>query len=95
MINAMIIDEMDNVAVAIEEIKAGDDVTYATKSGNKTIKALEDVIIYHKIATKDIAKGEPIVKYGEHIGIAGCDIKQGAHVHVHNVESHREDLESK
>ena len=33
MINAMIIDDQDNVAVAIEEIKAGDDVTYVTKSG--------------------------------------------------------------
>ena len=95
MITAMIIDDQDNVAVAIEEIKAGDDVTYVTKSGEVTIKALEDVTIYHKIATTDIKKGEPIVKYGEHIGIAGCDIKVGGYVHVHNVESHREDLEAK
>lgn len=92
MINAKVIDAEDNVAVAIEEIKAGDDVTYVTNSGNTTIKAIEDIIIYHKIATRDIKKGEPIVKYGEHIGVAANDIGKGGYVHVHNVESHREDL---
>lgn len=95
MINAMIIDDQDNVAVAIEEVKAGDSVTYAKKTGETTIKAIEDITIYHKIATRDIKKGEPIVKYGEHIGVAGCDIALGAHIHVHNVDSHREDLDSK
>ena len=37
-------------------------------------------------------KGVPVVKYGEHIGLAGCDIHVGEHVHVHNVENHREAL---
>nr|WP_286167349.1 SAF domain-containing protein [Clostridium sp. J1101437_171009_A5] len=46
------------------------------------------------MAVCDISKGSPICKYGEHIGIASCDIKAGEHVHVHNVESHREDLEA-
>lgn len=36
-----------------------------------------------------------MVKYGEHIGIASSDIKAGEHVHVHNVEGHRENLEAK
>ena len=35
------------------------------------------------------------MKYGEHIGIASRDIKAGEHVHVHNVEGHRENLEEK
>ena len=47
------------------------------------------------VAIEPIAKGEPVVKYGEHIGIASSDIKAGEHVHVHNVEGHREDLEAK
>ena len=47
------------------------------------------------MAVRDIRKGEPVVKYGEHIGIASCDIKAGEHVHVHNVEGHRENLEAK
>ena len=95
MRNAMIIDAKDNVAVAIEPISKGDTVTYLCGGKDVSLPALEDITIYHKLATRDIAKGEPVVKYGEHIGIASSDIKAGAHVHVHNVEGHREDLEAK
>ena len=41
--------------------------------------------------TWKIKKGDPIIKYGQYIGIAGCDIKRGNYVHVHNVISHREE----
>ncbi len=40
----------------------------------------------HKIATRPIAAGEPIRKYGQIIGFASADIAPGAHVHTHNVE---------
>ena len=93
--NAMIIDSKDNVAVAIEPIAAGDTVTYLRDGKPVSLKAAEDITIYHKIATCDIQKGEPVVKYGEHIGIASSAIKAGEHVHVHNVEGHRENLEAK
>jgi len=92
MLNAMIIDVKDNVAVAIEPITKGETITYLCEGAEVTLTAAQDITIYHKLARKDIAKGEPVVKYGEHIGIAGCDIKAGEHVHVHNVENHREDL---
>lgn len=92
-VNAMIIDAKDNVAVAIEPIAAGDTVAYLCQGKEITLTAAEDITIYHKLATRDIAKGEPVVKYGEHIGVAACDIKAGQHVHVHNVESHRENLD--
>ena len=92
MLNAMIIDVKDNVAVAIEPITKGDTITYLCEGQEVTLTAAQDITIYHKLARKDIAKGEPVVKYGEHIGIAGCDIKAGEHVHVHNVENHREEL---
>lgn len=92
MINAMIIDLKDTVAVAIEPIAKGEDVNYKVGDEVKTIKALNDVQIYHKLAIKDMAKREPVVKYGEHIGLAANDIKIGEHVHRHNVESHRENL---
>ena len=95
MRNAMIIDAKDNVAVAIEPIAKGDNAVYVCKGREVSLPALEDITIYHKLATRDIAKGEPVVKYGEHIGVASCDIKAGEHVHVHNVEGHREDLEAK
>lgn len=92
MINAMIIDSKDNVVVAIEPIKAGDEVSYVLDGATCTLTACTDVTIYHKLARTDIAKGEPICKYGQHIGVAACDIKAGSHVHVQNVESKREDL---
>ena len=92
MLNAMIIDVKDNVAVAIEPITKGETITYLCEGQDVTLTAAQDITIYHKLARKDIAKGEPVVKYGEHIGIAGCDIKAGEHVHVHNVENHREEL---
>ena len=93
MINALIIDEKDSVAVAIEPITKGSEVNYKFKDEVKTISAIEDIQIYHKTAIKDVKKGEPVIKYGQHIGIAAKDIKVGEHVHVHNVESHRENLE--
>ena len=95
MRNAMIIDAKDNVAVAIEPIAKGDAAVYVCEGKEVSLPALEDITIYHKLATRDIAKGEPGVKYGEHIGVASSDIKAGEHVHVHNVEGHREDLEAK
>ena len=88
--NAMVIDPKDNVAVAIEPIRKGDAV--ALRSGATGVTAAEDITIYHKIAIRPIAKGEPVVKYGEHIGLAAIDIAAGQHVHTHNVADHREAL---
>jgi altronate hydrolase len=42
----------------------------------------------HKIATRPIAKGEPVRKYDQIIGFASQGIQPGEHVHVHNVEMH-------
>lgn len=95
MRNAMIIDGKDNVAVAIEPIAKGGTATYVCGGQEVSLPVLEDITIYHKLATRNIAKGEPVVKYGEHIGIASCAIRAGEHVHVHNVEGHRENLEAK
>lgn len=95
MLNAMIVEPKDNVIVAIEPIKKGDTVTYMCEGAEKTLTALEDITIYHKLAAWDIAKGEPISKYGEHIGLAARDIKMGEHVHCHNLEEHRENLDAK
>ena len=94
MLNGMIVEPVDNVVVAIEPVKKGETVTYMCAGEEKRLTAAEDITIYHKLAVCDISKGSPICKYGEHIGIASCDIKAGEHVHVHKVESHREDLEA-
>ncbi len=41
----------------------------------------------HKYALRDIANGETIMKYGNPIGHATCDIKAGEHVHSHNMKT--------
>ena len=41
----------------------------------------------HKYALRDIRQGENIIKYGNPIGHAICDIKKGEHVHTHNVKT--------
>jgi hypothetical protein len=46
-----------------------------------------DLSIGHKLARRDIAPGEKILKYGAPIGSATQAIARGAHVHVHNVKS--------
>ena len=38
----------------------------------------------HKVATRPIPKGAPVIKFGQIIGYATDDIPAGAHVHVHN-----------
>jgi len=92
MINAVMIDSKDTVAVAIEKIEAGGIVSYMENSKQVDITALDDITIYYKVCVRDINKGGAISKYGEHIGIAACDIKIGNCVHVHNVVDNRENL---
>lgn len=41
----------------------------------------------HKKALRDIKKGEDIIKYGYPIGRAVSDIKEGEHVHTHNIKT--------
>lgn len=51
------------------------------------LKPRGDVPAGHKIALRDIAEGEPIVKYGFPIGVATKSIKAGEWVHTHNVKT--------
>ncbi|MBS8227352.1 altronate dehydratase [Vannielia litorea] len=73
------LDEADNVVVARVEIAAG------TTVASEGVTALQDVPLGHKIATRAIAKGEPVLKYATIIGFAGEDIAPGTWLHSHNV----------
>ena len=81
----------DNVATVFANgVQAGDMVIVRDKKGNEEeILALNEIPYGHKIALRDITKGEPIVKYGEKLGVASAEIAKGAHVHVQNLESVR------
>lgn len=41
----------------------------------------------HKYAVRDIKKGEKIIKYGFPIGFATEEIKNGEHIHTHNLKT--------
>ena len=70
----------DNVVVAAARIPAGALVA------SETVTSLEAVPFGHKLATRFIAAGEPVLKYGQAIGAATRDIPAGAHVHVQNLD---------
>lgn len=79
----IVIDERDNVAVAMRDVVEGESV--GLPSGG-TLVASEDVPTGHKLAIEGIAQGETIVKYGESIGVAATDIRSGDWVHTHNIK---------
>ena len=81
----------DSVGVAVSDIGAGESVSGVYMGTKKDIelKSREDVQLGHKIALKNISKGEKVIEYGEVIGEATKPIEQGQHVHVHNIRSLR------
>jgi altronate dehydratase small subunit len=91
LILALKVNEKDNVATVFSNgAEKGAAVTVKDEKGKeKEIVISEDIPYGHKLAIRDIAKGELIIKYGEEIGIAVADIKKGDYVHVHNLESMR------
>ena len=77
--------------VVIEGIKAGQTLQgwLMATDGNLRIKCLNNIPIGHKVALKNIKKGDTVMKYGHDIGRAVADIKKGGHVHVNNVKTKR------
>lgn len=74
----------DNCATALATISKDAEIE---TNGNR-IKINEIIEIGHKIALKDLKRGDLIKKYGEIIGIATEDIKSGDWIHTHNIKSH-------
>lgn len=90
-LRALIIHPDDNVANLIGPGTRGESVvcTIEAAEQTRTVTLLDDIPPNHKFAPVDIREGEPIIKYGLNIGRASCAIRQGQHVHVHNIESNR------
>jgi (2R)-sulfolactate sulfo-lyase subunit alpha len=92
MIHVLVHDKKDTVGVVVVEgVKAGQELTGWVMEGDATIKvkALNDVPIGHKLATREIKKGDTVIKYGHDIGRAVADIRLGEHAHVHNIKTKR------
>lgn len=86
---ALIMHPSDNVATAVEEIRAGDEVAIPLGRDVLSVRAVEAIPFGFKIALQEIPAGEIIRKYGETIGTAGTNIAKGALIHIHNLEGTR------
>jgi altronate dehydratase small subunit len=84
-VQAIVIHEKDTVAVALEALPAGIDVSVGIGEGHRRIRLVSEIPMGHKFALLDIVKGAPVIKYGEPIGLSTSPIAQGEHVHVHNL----------
>lgn len=89
MLSAILVDPKDNVATALRQLEPGDTLQVGTGGNTVDIALLQAVPFGHKFALKDIGPGEPVIKYGEIIGLATKKIRKGEHVHVYNVEGLR------
>lgn len=86
---AIVMKPIDNVATVTEDIAAGTDLTVHVGDSVSTIQVTEPICFGHKVAIQNIAKGEPIIKYGNVIGMATRDILAGQHTHIHNLDGCR------
>lgn len=92
MIHFLVHDKKDTVGViVVEGVEAGQELTGWLMEDDSTIKltAANDIPIGHKLAAKEIRKGDTVIKYGFDIGRAVADIKVGEHAHVHNIKTKR------
>ncbi|MBU9845875.1 UxaA family hydrolase [Rahnella ecdela] len=79
----------DNVAVALRDIDAGEQV----EAGGYSVVLAQPVARGHKFALRPIAAGENIVKYGLPIGHALAAIEPGVHIHSQNGKTNLNDLD--
>ena len=89
-VRAILLQPDDDVAAVLEKAAAHAAVAVTLSTSGKTVGELalrQEVPFGHKIAVRDIGKGKPVHRYGFPIGIATVDIKQGEHVHSHNMRS--------
>ncbi|HEX9047797.1 MAG TPA: UxaA family hydrolase [Verrucomicrobiae bacterium] len=85
MTRAFQINAADNVATLLDDAD-GDQVTILGAQTDN-VRALEKIVRGHKIAVRDIAAGEAVIKYGVRIGHATRAIRRGVWVHLHNLAS--------
>ena len=79
MMDALIrLHETDNLVIALTDLATGASVP------GVTVPLPGPVPRGHKLATRAIAKGEIILRYGQSIGQATDDIVEGGHIHTHN-----------
>jgi (2R)-sulfolactate sulfo-lyase subunit alpha len=85
-------DHRDNVGVVVvENLRAGTELLVVVTEDNSERQAVnnQDVPIGHKVALRDLAVGDTVIKYGQDIGRVVAPIAKGDHVHTHNLKTKR------
>jgi (2R)-sulfolactate sulfo-lyase subunit alpha len=85
-------DPQDNVGVVVVEgLTSRTEMLCVVTHDNSDFRlvAQQDVPIGHKVALRDLKAGDTVVKYGQDIGRIVADVRQGEHVHVHNLKTKR------
>lgn len=85
-------DPRDNVGVVVvENLTAGTDMLCVVTADDSEFRAPcnQDVPIGHKVALRDLAAGDTVIKYGQDIGRVVAPIRRGDHVHTHNLKTKR------
>jgi len=92
MIHCVLHDPDDSVAVVVVEgVKAGTTLTGLILDQDRTIalRCVQDIPLGHKVALRDMAAGDTVIKYGVDIGKVVQPIGKGQHAHVHNIKTKR------
>lgn len=84
-VQAILIEAGDTVATVTADAAPGAAVEAVLGGTRLSLTALDPIPRWHKIAVRDMAAGEAVVKYGQPIGHALRDIRAGEHVHTHNL----------
>ncbi|MCF8470609.1 MAG: UxaA family hydrolase [Parvibaculum sp.] len=82
-VNALRLDDSDNVVTALFDLRAGNEVR--TASGVEVVCKTE-IKRGHKVSVQTILEGGAVVKYSYPIAHASRVIEPGEHVHSHNVK---------
>jgi len=77
--------------VVVEGVQAGQKLTGWVMNQDQTLEfVVRDAIpIGHKLAIRDLQEGDTVIKYGVDIGRVIKPIREGEHLHVHNVKTKR------
>lgn len=92
MIHFVVHEDGDSVGtIVVEGISVGDTLTGWVMEQDQTLalSTISAIPIGHKVALKDLAVGDTVIKYGVDIGKVVAPIKAGEHLHVHNVKTKR------
>lgn len=92
MIHFVLHDAADSVAVVVVEgVKAGMPLKGWIMDEDRmtAVTARQDIPIGHKVALRDMAVGDTVIKYGIDMGKVVAPIQAGQHAHVHNIKTKR------